>query len=155
MPDGLRTMDDFNDEAVAFTSVNVMLAERGAEFKFVIADACRSRPGYDAVVDAAVKGMAGLMQPKLSFAALQQSDLAKNTYVMCSSGEATVSYAGDAQSMSVFTNELVPLITEQGLELMQLGKRLQKAVREARTIEGKKMICEKIDKMEDDFYFAP
>ena len=69
---------------------------------------------------------------------------------MYSSGEATVSYAGGANSMSVFTNQLVPLLAVPGQELLSLGKKLQRAVREA---SGGKMICEKTDKMEDDFYF--
>ena len=150
MPASVRMMVDFGHAAVPFASVSVMQAERGAKFKFIIADACRSRLGYDAGVHAAVKGSYD-PQPKLSFAALQQSNLAKNTYVVCSSGEATVSYAGTEDSMGHFTAELVPLITKPDLELLQLGKELGKAVGKKDFPGGKKMICEKIDKMEDDF----
>jgi hypothetical protein len=87
----------------------------------------------------------------MSSVALQQSNMAVNTYVIHSSGEATPSFAGDARSMSVFTAALVPLLGEPGLELTSMGKKLQKAVRVA---SEDKMICEKTDKMEDDFYFS-
>jgi hypothetical protein len=148
MPKGLSDADDYDEEAISVPKALVMLSKKGAKFKFLIADACRSRPTSDATVHAAVKGTP---TPKLSFASLQQSSLASNTYVAYSSGEATVSFAGGASDMSVFTKQLVPLLTVPEQELATLGRKLQKAVRVA---SGDKMICEKTDKMEDEFYFV-
>ena len=76
----LSHADDYNDEAISVPTVSVMLSKNGAKFKLLIADACRSRGGSDAAVHAEVKGGGSAAVPKLSYAALQQSDLAANTY---------------------------------------------------------------------------
>ena len=153
MPGGLKTAADFEEEAISDQRVAVMASENGAQFKIIITDACRTRPGDDPIVHQNMKGAGGGGAAKMSFVALQQSDMAANTYVIHSSGEATPSFAGDARSMSVFTAALVPLLGEPGLELTSMGKKLQKAVRVASEAKGCKMICEKTDKMEDNFYF--
>ena len=56
--------------------------------------------------------------------------------------------------MSAFTAKLVPLLGEPGLELISLGRKLQRAMRVASEKKGCKMICVKTDKMEDDYYFT-
>lgn len=154
MANGLRTADDYNDEAVSDMRISVMITESGCKFKIIVTDACRNRPGDRLAVEN-IKAFGAA--PKMTFVAMQKSDLARNTYVMHSSGEGCFSYAGQgSDSLSVFTKQLVPLIKEPGLELQKLGKKLQKLVRESSAAnDGDKMIIEKTDKMEDDFYFVP
>jgi len=154
-PRGPETAADYADEAISDLRVNAMVAETGAKFKIIITDACRVRPppADDPIVNRSMKGSGGGGAVKTSFVALQQSDMAVNTYVVHSSGEATPSFAGDARSMSVFTAKLVPLLGEPGLELISLGRKLQRAMRVASEKKGCKMICVKTDKMEDDYYF--
>ena len=185
---GCSTADQFSEHynkcAVSVPTILVMLSQNGADFKFLIADACRSRSINDAAVHTAVKGApmpraiaaaanppAGAAAAKLgngddakggpqTLAALNENEEALNTCEMYSSGDATASYAGGSKEMSVFTKELVPLLTTPHLELSALDKKLRLEVFNSSVhttlteVKRKKMVPQTMLKMIGDFYFA-
>ena len=151
MPNGLKTIADYDREAISVQSIAVMLAQAGAHIKIIIADACRSLPD-DGDGSPVLQNTNDPLMRQFSFQAKQI-----NTCVFHSSREAAPSFAGsNARSMSVFTKVLVPLLRKPGLELLQMGKELLKAVRVASEKEGDAMvqIPHMVTSMEDDFYFA-
>ena len=145
------------DEAVATAYIQTMLAQSAAKTKLIILDACRSRGHADAVANQEVKS-AYHADAKMSWAQVNQTDSGGNMYSLYSSSEATVSFAGGAQGLSVMTEHLVPLITQRpGLELSALVKRLTKAVREAHgsSSGGRMLVNASPQGWEEEFYFVP
>ena len=133
---------------MAVLSVEAKLALTMARCKIMALDMCRS--GNKNKFMASDIGPVPKSVAKESIKQINECDIATNSIVIYSSREGTSSFA--TARGSHFTNALVPLIGEKGLELSRLGKKLTTDVRVA---SGDTQIVERADSMELDFYFTP
>ena len=148
-PAELKTTGDYDDAAIWDMRIMMMLAKSKAKFKIVITDACRCAPTHlpDPLGDRIVKGS----NSDHHLRSWNKSSDCVNSVALRSSGILTESFASGPDGLSVYTKILVPLIGEEGLELSDLCKKLQAAVREA----DQDMVPEVLSRLEDDFFFTP
>jgi len=152
----VATKQDWLDEAIATAYILTMMAQSKAKAKLLIIDACRSRGRHDTLANTSVKS--AFDGAKMSWAAVNQSDAGMNMYSIFSSAEATVSYAGGSNDLSVMTRRLVPLITQEpGLELSSLVKCLSAQVLAAHgsSNQGRMLVNSTPQAWMIDFYFMP
>jgi hypothetical protein len=137
-------------EAISLTDLLFDLESRRARVSLVILDACRNNPFH----------LSGLTRGLGSERGLARVDPPRGSFVIFSAGagEEALDNLGltDNNPNGLFTRVLLQLISEDGLELRTLVRRLRGEVREAAFAFGHhSQVPSYYDQLLGDFYFRP
>lgn len=138
-------------DAFSENEIIALMQDRGAKISMLIIDACRNNP-FPKQGTRSLGRTVGLSQ---------QPDLARNTFVMYSAGigqEALDRLSNnDPNPNSVFTRKLIPLLSEPGLSLIDMAKKLQVEVETTALNEanGHRQFPAFYDQVRGHYYLVP
>ncbi|MDQ4061230.1 MAG: caspase family protein [Pseudomonadota bacterium] len=137
-------------EAVSLSELLADLQGRSARVLVAILDACRDNPFRSTATRSAVGAARGLARV----------DPPGGTFVMFSAGagELALDNLGpdDANPHGLFTRSLLRLLSEDGLELRDMVRRLRSEVRDAALkVNGHRQFPSYYDQLDGEFYFRP
>ena len=139
--------DFLKSEAVPDDSIVDLFHEKGARISLVILDACRNDPFEDST-GRSILGTRGLAR----------MDPPEGTFILFSAGAGQVALdrlpGSDANPNSVFTRNLLPLLTRKGLEIGRMKDLVQASVYQLAKSVGHRQTPAGYDQIVGDFFLA-